>query len=197
MLFFDWQGRWQEVEEALTMPMVKDSFELTMRCICKNLDTVWDPSKAPIEYGRKPLETYSDHPMNRLRCIGQCYAINTFAGVVGLAIEPRLEWQMVCTVGPTPVRHCVAIGSYKISAGASNDVKNIPRLMMDLNIAPDSAINRRAQYRYAFEIWNAMQMGTAISMCALGNCLTNMREYLAQQATCALPRTGGDIQLRL
>lgn len=106
---FDWFARWHEVERAIAKPHVQDALNVVMNYWCNRHGTTWDSEKGPAHFAdRQPVGFVpSGEPVDRYRCWGFCYGINTWAGVVGRELVPSLTWEIAHSLNR---EHFIAIG---------------------------------------------------------------------------------------
>lgn len=160
---FDWYSQWPMVEAILQQDRVIESLEIVTRhlSVLKGVD--WDRDQTPSFYSEPSVEIQK--PVDHYRCYGCCYSINTWAGVLGEAIAPELQWQIMIAIDKS---HAVAVGN--------ND--NVPMLMMDLVWGPKGETTVEDQVAAAMKIYNDVQApgSGSVSVCTIANMLDIIKE---------------------
>jgi hypothetical protein len=124
MQLFDFHARWHEVQAVLERPRVADTLDTVMACICTDQNVVWEPAKGPWHFGDRrfhPAPPSPDTPA-WYRAYMYCREINSWCGVIGEELEPRLHWRVLLA----------ADGYHATACGFEDEACARPELICDL-----------------------------------------------------------------
>jgi hypothetical protein len=161
--FFDWYSLWPSVDRILHQDRVRNSLDIVTRNMSAIEGIEWDRDRPPSYYSDPPVAIKD--PVDRYRCYGQCYSINTWAGVLGEVLVPVLQWSIVTAQNKS---HTLAIG---------RDGEEM-KLMMDLVWGPTHSTSVEEQIYAASKLFHDVQApgsGTILN-CSVSDMLDILEE---------------------